>query len=46
MLDLSALFYTTKDQTCFLNELDLTPGEKDGISKAKNDVREALRSFY
>ena len=44
MLDLSALFYTTKEQTCFLNELDLTPGEKDGISKAKNDVREALRT--
>jgi hypothetical protein len=44
MLDLSQLFYTTKQQPCFLNELDLTSGEKGTISQAKNDVREALRT--
>lgn len=43
MLNLSALFFTTLDQPHFHDELDLTTEEKTFISKAKTDVRNALR---
>lgn len=44
MLNLSPLFFTTADdESCFHDELDLTPEQRTQIASARNDVRNCLR---
>lgn len=44
MLNLSPLFFTTvEDETCMLQELELSPEQREWIANARLDVRNCLR---
>jgi hypothetical protein len=44
MLNLSSLFYTTTEEECLLNNLDLTIEQKNLLNEARSEVRQTLRT--
>ena len=45
MLNLSPLFFTiVNNESCMHDELDLTPGQRASIARARTDVRDCLRT--